>query len=173
MVAISHEGDTPPSLEAARAFAGESSSSRGNGQPARRARGEEVIVATPEIETSWCHTASYTCAAAAPAALRGERIEWLADAVTAALDDPETQRLRALGLSRAQDGTGRLRRRGCSSSGKERSSRRRRIHHEQLLHGPPRRRATKPSAASCSRAKGARRSGRAARSPRSASSAAT
>jgi fructoselysine-6-P-deglycase FrlB-like protein len=45
----------------------------------------EVVVVTPAIEQSWCHTASYTCAVAALAALRGEEISWLPDAVAQAL----------------------------------------------------------------------------------------
>ena len=45
----------------------------------------EVIVATPEVEESYCHTASYTCAVAAIAALRGEDISWLPSAVEDAL----------------------------------------------------------------------------------------
>ena len=36
-----------------------------------------MIVCTPHIERSWCHTASYTCAVAAIAALNGEEIGWL------------------------------------------------------------------------------------------------
>ncbi len=46
---------------------------------------DEIVVCTPEIEKSWCHTASYTCAVAAIAALRGEDIEWLPGAVEEAL----------------------------------------------------------------------------------------
>src|SRR5436190_565488 len=45
---------------------------------------EEVIVATPEIEQSWCHTASYTCAVAALDALHGNDVSWLPSAVAAA-----------------------------------------------------------------------------------------
>jgi glucosamine--fructose-6-phosphate aminotransferase (isomerizing) len=44
-----------------------------------------VVVATPEIEPSWCHTASYTCAVAALAALRAEDISGLPGAVADAL----------------------------------------------------------------------------------------
>jgi fructoselysine-6-P-deglycase FrlB-like protein len=43
-----------------------------------------VIVVTPEVEESWCHTASYTCAVAAIAPLHGEDVSWLADAVASA-----------------------------------------------------------------------------------------
>jgi glucosamine--fructose-6-phosphate aminotransferase (isomerizing) len=48
-------------------------------------RVDEVIVCTPEIERSWCHTASYTCAVAAIAALNGDEIGWMPDAVERAL----------------------------------------------------------------------------------------
>jgi fructoselysine-6-P-deglycase FrlB-like protein len=44
-----------------------------------------VIVCTPQIEESWCHTASYTAAVAAIAALHGEDVSWLAGAVEEAL----------------------------------------------------------------------------------------
>ena len=47
-----------------------------------------MIVATPEIEESYCHTASYTCAVAALAALRGEDVRWLRQAVDNVLSDP-------------------------------------------------------------------------------------
>jgi glucosamine--fructose-6-phosphate aminotransferase (isomerizing) len=50
---------------------------------------EEVVVCTPEVEESWCHTASYTCAVAALAALNGEDVGWLPDAVEEALGDRE------------------------------------------------------------------------------------
>ncbi len=46
---------------------------------------DEVIVCTPEIERSWCHTASYTSAVAAIAALHGEDISGLPAAVEQAL----------------------------------------------------------------------------------------
>ena len=46
---------------------------------------DEVVVCTPEIEESWCHTASYTSAVAAIAALHGEDIGWLPGAVEQAL----------------------------------------------------------------------------------------
>jgi glucosamine--fructose-6-phosphate aminotransferase (isomerizing) len=40
-----------------------------------------VVVATPELEQSYCHTASYTCAIAAGRALLGEDVSGLAAAV--------------------------------------------------------------------------------------------
>ena len=39
---------------------------------------DHVVVATPAIEESYCHTASYTCAVAAGRALRGEDVSGLA-----------------------------------------------------------------------------------------------
>jgi fructoselysine-6-P-deglycase FrlB-like protein len=49
---------------------------------------DEVIVCTPEIEESWCHTVSYTCAVATLAALRGEDVSWLPGSVAEALETP-------------------------------------------------------------------------------------
>src|SRR5919204_5553719 len=45
--------------------------------------------ATPSGERSWCHTASYTCAVAAIAALRGEDLSGLPGAVAQALKERE------------------------------------------------------------------------------------
>jgi len=42
-------------------------------------------VCTPEIERSWCHTASYTCAVAAIQGLHGEDISQLPGLVEEAL----------------------------------------------------------------------------------------
>ena len=89
LVVISHEGDTPLTLEAARAFPGPKWLVTGKPDSPLGELADEVIVATPAIEESWCHTASYTCAVATLAALRGEAIDWLPDAVAAALDDRE------------------------------------------------------------------------------------
>ena len=82
LVVISHEGDTPTTLAAARAW------TRGprwliTGKPDSPLGElcEEVVVATPAVEESWCHSASYTCAVAAIAALKGEDVSWLAGAV--------------------------------------------------------------------------------------------
>ncbi len=86
LVLVSHEGTTPSTLEAARAFGGPRWLVTGAPQSPLAELCDEVIQATPEVERSWCHTASYTCAVAALAALRGEDVEWLADAVEAALE---------------------------------------------------------------------------------------
>jgi glucosamine--fructose-6-phosphate aminotransferase (isomerizing) len=88
LVLVSHEGETPLTLEAARAFAGTKWLVTGKPDGPIADLCDEVIVATPELERSWCHTASYTCAVAALAALRGEDIAWLPDAVAAALRSP-------------------------------------------------------------------------------------
>ncbi|HEV2712005.1 MAG TPA: hypothetical protein VGU26_02820 [Gaiellaceae bacterium] len=85
LVAISHEGTTPMTLEAVRAWRGPTWLVTGATESRIAAEADEVIVVTPELEESWCHTASYTCAVAAIAALRGEDIAWLPDAVEAAL----------------------------------------------------------------------------------------
>jgi glucosamine--fructose-6-phosphate aminotransferase (isomerizing) len=81
LVVVSHEGDTPLTLEAARAFGGPRWLVTGKARSPLGELCEEVVVATPEIEQSWCHTASYTCAVAALAALRGEDVSWLPEAV--------------------------------------------------------------------------------------------
>ena len=47
-----------------------------------------MVVCTPAIEESWCHTVSYTCAVAAIAALHGDDIGWLPGAVEEALAAP-------------------------------------------------------------------------------------
>jgi glutamine---fructose-6-phosphate transaminase (isomerizing) len=81
LVAISHEGGTPLTLEAAKAFAGPKWLVTGKAESEIASLCDEVIVATPEVEESYCHTASYTCAVAVLAALRGEDVAWLPDAV--------------------------------------------------------------------------------------------
>jgi glucosamine--fructose-6-phosphate aminotransferase (isomerizing) len=81
LVLVSHEGETPLTLEAAQAFAGPKWLVTGKPEGPIAALCDEVIVATPEVEESYCHTASYTCAVAALAALHGEDVSWLPDAV--------------------------------------------------------------------------------------------
>jgi len=85
LVVVSHEGTTPLSLEAARAFAGRKVLVTGAPESPLAEGCDEVVVATPAIEQSWCHTVSYTCAVTALAALRGEDVSGLADAVADAL----------------------------------------------------------------------------------------
>ena len=89
LVAVSHEGDTPLTLEAARAFDGPVWLVTGKPDSPLGELAHMVVVATPEVERSWCHTASYTCAVAALSALRGQDISLLPGAVEEALDDRE------------------------------------------------------------------------------------
>ncbi len=85
LVLVSHEGETPLTLEAARAWRGPRWLVTGRADGPIAELCDEVVVCTPEIETSWCHTASYTSAVAAIAALHGEDIGWLPGAVEQAL----------------------------------------------------------------------------------------
>lgn len=88
LVLVSHEGETPMTLEAARSFPGPKWCVTGARDGPIASLCEQVVVATPELEQSYCHTASYTCAVAALAALCGEDISWLPDAVAEALGEP-------------------------------------------------------------------------------------
>src|SRR5919202_2015251 len=85
LVVVSHEGETALTLEAARNFDGPVWLVTGKPQSPLAEVADEVVVCTPEVEASWCHMASYTCAVAALAALRGEDVSWLAAAVEEAL----------------------------------------------------------------------------------------
>ncbi len=86
LVLVSHEGATPTTLEAARAWHGPKWLVTGKADGPIAELCDEVIVCTPAIEESWCHTASYTCAVAAIAALKGEDVSWLPAAVAEALE---------------------------------------------------------------------------------------
>jgi fructoselysine-6-P-deglycase FrlB-like protein len=88
LVLLSHEGTTPLTLEAARAFGGSKWCVTAVRDSPIAELCDEVVVATPEVEKSYCHTVSYTCAVAALAALRGEDVSGLPDAVEAAIADP-------------------------------------------------------------------------------------
>jgi glucosamine--fructose-6-phosphate aminotransferase (isomerizing) len=85
LVCVSHEGETELTLEAARAFAGDVWLVTGKAESPLADLAKEVIVCTPEVERSWCHTASYTCAVAAIAALHGDDIGELPELVEVAL----------------------------------------------------------------------------------------
>jgi glucosamine--fructose-6-phosphate aminotransferase (isomerizing) len=89
LVAVSHEGDTPLTLEAARAFAGPVWLVTAKPDSPLGELADEVLIATPEVERSWCHTVSYTCAVATLAALRGEDVSGLPAAVSEALEQRE------------------------------------------------------------------------------------
>jgi glucosamine--fructose-6-phosphate aminotransferase (isomerizing) len=81
LLLVSHEGGTPLTVEAANAFAGAKWLVTGKPESELGALADEIVVATPAIEESYCHTASYTCAVATLAALRGEDVAWLPEAV--------------------------------------------------------------------------------------------
>ena len=85
LILVSHEGTTKLALEAAQAFAGPKWLVTGKPGSDLAALCDEVVFATPDVEKSYCHTASYTCAVAALAALRGEDVSWLANAVASEL----------------------------------------------------------------------------------------
>ena len=85
LILVSHEGETPLTLEAARAWPGAKWLVTGKPDGPIAELCEEVVVATPGIEESWCHTVSYTCAVATIAALHGEDVSWLPAAVAEAL----------------------------------------------------------------------------------------
>jgi glutamine---fructose-6-phosphate transaminase (isomerizing) len=90
LVTVSHEGATPLTLEAARAFDGPVWTVTGAPESPLAGLAAEVVLAAPELERSYCHTASYTSAVAVIAALRGEDVTGLPAAVERALgEDPE------------------------------------------------------------------------------------
>jgi glutamine---fructose-6-phosphate transaminase (isomerizing) len=86
LVAVSHEGTTALTLEAVRGFAGETWLITGAAESPLAKAVDKVVVATPAIEDSYCHTASYTAAVAAGRALQGEDVSALATLVFRELD---------------------------------------------------------------------------------------
>ena len=135
MVCVSHEGETALTMEAERWFGGDVWLVTGNASSPLAQLADEVIVCTPDVERSWCHTASYTCAVAAIAALNGEEIDWLPQAVEEALrlevEAPAQDKIVVVGAGRdwptAQEAVLKLR---------EGSHIAAEAHHlEQLLHG--------------------------------------
>jgi len=136
LVCVSHEGATETTLAAARAFHGERWLVTGRRDSPLAELCEHVVIATPAIEESWCHTASYTSAVAALAALCGEQVHWLAAAVEEQLDaDPlrvtDHERWLVVGAGRdwptAQEAVLKLRE-GAWVAAEA-------LHLEQLLHG--------------------------------------
>src|SRR6187551_136839 len=57
VVLVSHEGETPLTLEAARAFPGPKWLVTAKSEGPIAALCDEVVIATPEVEESYCHTA--------------------------------------------------------------------------------------------------------------------
>jgi glucosamine--fructose-6-phosphate aminotransferase (isomerizing) len=86
LVAVSHEGTTRLTLEAIEGFRGETWLLTGTPESPIGRAVDHVVVATPEIEKSYCHTVSYTCAVAAGRALQGEDVTGLGDAVAEVLE---------------------------------------------------------------------------------------
>ncbi len=136
MVCVSHEGGTPLTLEAARVFPGPKWVVTGAGDSPLAELAEKVVVCTPELERSWCHTASYTCSVAALAAMNGSEISGLPAAVESALAAPAepvpTQsKILVAGAGRdwptAQEAVLKLREGAWVSAGAHQT--------EQLLHG--------------------------------------
>jgi len=135
MVCVSHQGTTPMTIEGAEAFFGPKWLVTGAEDSPLADLADEVIVATPEIEESWCHTASYTCAVAAIAFLCGEDVSWLPGAVEAALafsePVPAHPKILVAGAGRdwptAQEAVLKLREGAWVSAGAHET--------EQLLHG--------------------------------------
>jgi glucosamine--fructose-6-phosphate aminotransferase (isomerizing) len=81
LVCVSHEGETILTLEAAQAWPGDTWLITAAPESPLVTRCNEVVIAAPAVEESWCHTASYTAAVATIAALNGEDVSWLAGAV--------------------------------------------------------------------------------------------
>ncbi len=88
LVLVSHEGSTQLTVEAARLFGGPKWLVTGNPASELGRLSDEVIVCTPRLEQSLCHTASYTCAVAQLAALNGEDVSELPRAVERELGRP-------------------------------------------------------------------------------------
>jgi glucosamine--fructose-6-phosphate aminotransferase (isomerizing) len=135
LVCVSHEGTTRLTIEAAEAFDGPVWLVTGKAESPLAEIADEVLVVTPEVEESYCHTASYTCAVAALDALRGEDPRWLRLAVEQALLDPleggDWGRVAVVGAGRdwptAQEAVLKLRE-GAYMPAQAR-------HTEQILHG--------------------------------------
>ena len=85
MVCVSHEGETELTLKAAERFAGAVWLVTGAPDSPLATLADEVVVCTPAIETSWCHTVSYTCAVTALQQLHGVDTHGFPDEVEAAL----------------------------------------------------------------------------------------
>jgi len=104
LVCLSHEGETRLTVEAAEAFEGPVWLVTGKPESPLAELADEVILATPAVEESYCHTVSYTCAVAALEALRGEDVRWLRLAVEQALADPfdggDWERIAVVGAGR-------------------------------------------------------------------------
>ena len=95
LVLVSHEGTTPLTIEAAKAFPGEKWLVTAKRESELASLCDEVLVVTPAVEESYCHTVSYTCAVTALAALRGEdvsgcRLPWPSSSRASGCRSPPT-----------------------------------------------------------------------------------
>ena len=136
LVVLSHEGGTAVAVEAVRAFGGPTWLVTGKEESPLAELAAEVLVVTPEIEESYCHTASYTAAVAALAALNGEDVSGLPGGVERVLaEEPlpvsDHERIVVVGAGRdwptAQEAVLKLRE-GVHLSAEAH-------HSEQILHG--------------------------------------
>ncbi|HSE82032.1 MAG TPA: SIS domain-containing protein [Gaiellaceae bacterium] len=91
LVVVSHEGSTSMALEAVRSFSGPVWLVTGKEESPLAEAADEVLVVTPEVEESYCHTASYTAAVAALAVLRGDDVSALPAAVERVLAEEPLQ----------------------------------------------------------------------------------
>lgn len=86
LVALSHEGTTPLTTEAVRAFDGETWLVTAAAESPLASEVDTVVQVAPEIEESYCHTKSYTAALAGCACLAGHDVSGVAGAVREVLD---------------------------------------------------------------------------------------
>jgi len=85
LVCVSHEGETELTIKAAERFSGPVWLVTGTAESPLAKIADEVVVCTPSIETSWCHTVSYTCAVSAIQQLHGVDTAHVPDEVESAL----------------------------------------------------------------------------------------
>jgi glucosamine--fructose-6-phosphate aminotransferase (isomerizing) len=135
LVCVSHEGGTRLTIEAAEAFGGPVWLVTGQEESPLATLADEVVVVTPALEESYCHTVSYTCSVAALDTLRGQDVRWLRLAVDHAISDPfeggDWERIAVVGAGRdwptAQEAALKLREGAYVAA---------EAHHtEQILHG--------------------------------------
>lgn len=135
LVALSHEGTTPLTLEAMEGFAGPTWLLTGARESPLGKIADEVVAVAPGIEDSYCHTKSYTAALAGCAILAGRDVSDLAGAVERELARPlevsDHERILVVGSGRdwptAQEAALKLRE-GTFVAAEA-------YHTEQLLHG--------------------------------------
>jgi fructoselysine-6-P-deglycase FrlB-like protein len=135
LVCVSHEGETELTLRAADRFAGPVWLVTGAAESPLAKVADEVVVCTPRIEISWCHTASYTCAVTALRQLHGIDTSEVPGEVEAALGQsvsaPSQERIIVVGSGvdwpTAQEAALKLRE-GASLEAVA-------YHSEQILHG--------------------------------------